>query len=275
MSFFSNGSLNKCQLVDSSGVIIPCDNTGLTVYVNNQLYDSLYYPIKTTSIPNFGSRTVIINGISFPTGEGAMIGGWEGTHPTQINPGNVANFEFSSTSNSDTINNGSGLRSFTVYGLDASLNPISETIDSSGTTLITLTKSYNHINFVVLETAGNSLGPVGNIIIKTKSPNAIVQYVEITNAFNSSGWFKCPAGYKAILTKINYTSASANPSYITVWRKNKNTYDIHMRFQNQTTIELGNSNEALLILEEGDSCYMFQINSPSSKCVFIYQMIDA
>jgi hypothetical protein len=269
MSFFSNGSMDKGQLVDSSGIIIPSSNTGLTISVNNQLYDSLYYPIKTQPIPSFGYRTVIINGSSNPTAIGAMIGGWAGTHPTQINPGTQVSFTVSS-SNANDASGGTGLRSLTVYGLDASLNPISQTVRTNGTTSVTLDASYNHVNFIISEEAGSNRTAVGTVTVRSAS----TQYAAFSAASNASGWFKCPAGYKAVLTRLFFSANSASNCYITVWRKNKNTYDIHMRFQNQASIKLGNGNEALLILDEGDSCYMFQSSNIESFCIFIYQLFN-
>lgn len=69
-----------------------------------------------------------------------------------------------SSSTADTINNGVGMRTMTISGLDANYAPIAETVNLSGTTAIYTANSYLRTFRMVGQSAGASGGNLGSVV---------------------------------------------------------------------------------------------------------------
>jgi hypothetical protein len=122
--------------------------------------------------------------------------------------------KISSTSASDT-DAGTGARTVTIVGLDASHNEITETVTLNGTTAVTTTNSFLHFNSGYVATAGSSNSAAGDIYIGTGTVTAGIPAVVlgvIKLDFNSflTGSYTIPAGYTAYLSQGLFSAGQAS-----------------------------------------------------------------
>jgi hypothetical protein len=218
------------------------------------------------------NRLISISCISTPTDVGSMVGGWAGGH---IAFNNLAfetkvNFEVVSSNANDTLT-GTGCRTIRVYGLDEEYNPIVESINMNGTTTVPLTKQFNHINLISPISFGSGQVVAGEVIVRT-AQSPVVQYGSMGSNQVSTGWFKCPANFRAVLNGVNYTSNSSS-SVITVIlvRNNVNSaYHTIGRYDCGSSL---NINYPIWTLNPGESVYIFQANAHTSKAVMTFELI--
>jgi hypothetical protein len=244
------------------------ENKQQLVKINNKLSNKITLINEWFDL----NRLISINCISTPTDVGSMVGGWAGNHIAFNNlPFETkVNFEVVSNNANDTLL-GSGCRLVRVYGLDEEYNPIIDTVSLSGTTPAPLTKQFNHINLITPLEFGSGQGVAGEITIRTAQA-PVVQYGTMGSNQMSTGWFKCPAGFRAVLTGVNYTSNSSSSimNIVLVRNNSSNSFYIIGRYDCGTSL---NINNPIWTLNPGDSLYLYQANSHQSKAVMTFELI--
>lgn len=128
----------------------------------------------------------------------------------------------SSTSADDTAE-GTGARTVSVFGLDASYNEISETISLNGQTPVNTVNSYLRINRMFVATAGSGGTAAGTIAAGTGTVTAgvpAVCYAEISNSDNQTlmAVWTVPAGYTAYIYKGTISNGTATGSQFVTGR---------------------------------------------------------
>lgn len=216
-------------------------------------------------VPGWRHRLITVYGSAGPTNIGPMIGG--STSTTFVAPSNTeVSFDISSN-NANDIGKGSGCESVLIYGLDGSFNPINEIVDLNGTSAVSLTKSYTHIN----ELRPHSGVPAGNIVVRRTSDAQ--PYALISSEENASGFFRCPANFKAIMTGFTFTSGTVSTIYLAVWKNGSSTYEIITRYEGSSQLYLPDINSC--VLEAGDSCYLFQITNAEAKAIMTFMLMPS
>jgi hypothetical protein len=122
----------------------------------------------------------------------------------------------SSTSASDT-SAGVGARSVFINGLDVNHVEITETVVLNGTTAVTTTQSFLHINSAYVATAGSTNGAVGDIYIGTGVVTAGIPAVVlnvIKYDFNNTvtGNYTIPAGYTGYIMQGLFSAGQVSGS---------------------------------------------------------------
>jgi hypothetical protein len=225
-------------------------------------------------VPNHRYRQITLWGQSAPTQPGAMVGGWAGQHMPQIPIGSDQAFQIIGINTINHSQTGEGTRQIIVYGLDKDLNMQEETVFTNGTTSVPLTKRYNHINEWRPTVSGGNPSIAGTIDIR-RSDNTSITYGRFTPNQQANGWYKCPAGYRALLTGLylNRTATSGTSTIlVTVWRNNgSNTYETLANFQQIVNININ----LLAVLNPGDSIYCYQTSNVDVKSNFTIVLVPA
>lgn len=206
-------------------------------------------------------ETIFINAMSAPQDNGPIIAG--NTDIGQIIPygtGITVSFEISGN-NANDVSAGTGARAVTIEGLDGNYNPISEVVLTNGTTAtVPLANAYNHINNFYVSDAGSGGNVADTIVLRDVSSSSVWGLAGAN--IQGTGFFKCPAGKKAVLSKILYSSGTASTQWrIVVWRKDVPYLTTVARYDNNIPY----INYPTVVLEEGDSCYLFQQNVAGCK----------
>jgi hypothetical protein len=265
----NNNTLNSANYLDVIRGEIQDTNTYL-VNIQRRAYNSVQPILDWFNL----NRLISVSCISTPTDVGSMVGGWSGNHISFRNIPQGIQYDFevvSSNANDSAL--GTGCQAVFVYGLNSALEPITENVSLSGTSPITLTKQFNHINLMYPLSYGSGEAVAGEVVIRSKPPSPLVatQYATLGSNQHSSGWFKCPAGYKAILQSVNYTSNnSGSIMTICLVKPNDGSYTIIGRYDCGTRLEL---NQPIWVLNPGDSVYMFQTNAFTSKGVMTFELV--
>lgn len=111
-----------------------------------------------------------------------------------------------SNSASDTAA-GTGARTVTITGLDASYNQITETVTLAGLTPVVTNQSFIRAHSARVNSAGSGGANVGDITVGQNVTTANVM-VNIQPGFNQSqcGCYTVPAGYTALIQQISGTT---------------------------------------------------------------------
>jgi hypothetical protein len=218
------------------------------------------------------NRLISINCISTPTDIGSMVGGWAGGHIAfnNIPFETKVNFEVVSNNANDTLL-GSGCRLVRVYGLDEEYNPIIDNISLNGTTPVPLTKQFNHINLISPISFGSGQAVAGEVIIRTAQA-PVVQYGSMGSNQVSTGWFKCPGNFRAVLNGVNYTSNSSSSIITIILVRNNVSNAYHTIGRYDCGLSL-NINYPIWTLNPGESVYIFQTSAHQSKAVMTFELI--
>ena len=119
----------------------------------------------------------------------------------------------SSSSDSDTANEGDGARTVQIYGLDGNYNEINETVLLDGQTHVTTTKSFLRTNRAIVRTAGDEEKNIGVIYVGTGTVTAgvpVSKYATIAAGENQTlmALWTVPAGHTAFLQNSLFTVAT-------------------------------------------------------------------
>lgn len=136
---------------------------------------------------------------------------------------------------------GTGARTLTVYGLDASYLPISETVTLNGTTNVLTVASFLRVNYAVVVTAGSGLTNAGAITFTVDSKNQAT--MAAGDAVTHNSHYTVPAGYTAFILGYAVTaargSATGLPSYVISKLVTVNTSGIVFKHDYQAANDLG------------------------------------
>ena len=129
-----------------------------------------------------------------------------------VYPATAQVMEISSSSASDA-SAGTGARTVVVQGLDASYNPIQETVTMNGQTAVNTVNSYLRVFHLYVATAGTGLAAAGTIYVGTGTvttgvPAVVYLTYTVANGATSAIW-TVPAGYTGYLVSIQSSSGNA------------------------------------------------------------------
>ena len=127
-----------------------------------------------------------------------------------VYPGSALTMSIVSTSASDTMD-------VLINGLDASYNPISETVTLTGTTPVTSTVQFFRINSAIILSGSN----VGGITISNGGTK--YAFIEATLGVTQSIIYTVPAGYTFYIFRIDANSATATGSQYLTFRNVQTT----------------------------------------------------
>ena len=136
---------------------------------------------------------------------------WIGSNQYSF-PTSASVLKISSSSASDT-SAGTGARTVQIQGLNASYEPVVETVTLNGQTAVNTTNSYIRVNKMIVLTAGTGGTSVGNIYAGTGTVNAgvpavVVNQTGILSNESESAFYTVPAGFTAYITR--WTMSSGN-----------------------------------------------------------------
>jgi hypothetical protein len=152
-----------------------------------------------SSVHKFGNNGAV--GTSYET---IWTGG-----STYVYPSSAVQMSISSSSvNDDGDPVGTGARTLTIYGLDASYNDINETITMNGTGAVVTTNSYMRVYRMVVRTVGSTGSNVGTI----SAINGGTTYAIIEPTYNQTlmAFYTVPAGKTAYLKKWYVNTGKAS-----------------------------------------------------------------
>ena len=137
---------------------------------------------------------------------------WIGSN-TYTFPAAASVLKISSSSADDASPSGTGARTIQIQGLNASYEPVVETVTLNGQTAVNTTNSYIRVNKMIVLTAGTGGTSVGNIYAGTGTVNAgvpdvVVNQTGILANETESGFYTVPAGYTAFINM--WTMSSGN-----------------------------------------------------------------
>lgn len=153
-----------------------------------------------TPLLKFGTRTTITAGTQSTI--------WEGPTDRYVYLTSAEQLKVSSSSANDT-SAGSGVRTMTLYGLDANLLEISEVVSMNGVTAVTTTKSFLRIYRAVATTVGTAGGTnLGNITITNNAGTITLVYIPIGDGQTLMTLSTIPAGKVGYLTQLTASTDS-------------------------------------------------------------------
>jgi hypothetical protein len=137
---------------------------------------------------------------------------WIGSN-TYTFPSSASVLKISSSSADDASPSGTGARTVQIQGLNASYEPVVETVTLNGQTEVNTTNSYLRVNKMIVLTAGTGGTSVGNIYAGTGTvtagvPAVVVNQTGILANETESGFYTVPAGYTAFINM--WTMSSGN-----------------------------------------------------------------
>jgi hypothetical protein len=137
---------------------------------------------------------------------------WIGSN-TYTFPSSASVLKISSSSADDASPSGTGARTVQIQGLNASYEPVVETVTLNGQTAVNTTNSYIRVNKMIVLTAGTGGTSVGTIYAGTGTVNAgvpavVVNQTGILANETESGFYTVPAGYTAFINM--WTMSSGN-----------------------------------------------------------------
>jgi hypothetical protein len=137
---------------------------------------------------------------------------WIGSN-TYTFPSSASVLKISSSSADDASPSGTGAKTVQIQGLNASYEPVVETVTLNGQTAVNTTNSYIRVNKMIVLTAGTGGTSVGNIYAGTGNvnagvPAAVVNQTGILANETESGFYTVPAGYTAFINM--WTMSSGN-----------------------------------------------------------------
>jgi hypothetical protein len=140
---------------------------------------------------------------------------WIGSN-TYTFPAAASVLKISSSSADDASPSGTGARTVQIQGLNASYEPVVETVTLNGQTEVNTTNSYIRVNKMIVLTAGTGGTSVGNIyagtgIVTAGVPAVVVNQTGILANETESGFYTVPAGYTAFINMWTMSSGNTTP----------------------------------------------------------------
>jgi hypothetical protein len=119
-----------------------------------------------------------------------------------------------SSSSADDAAAGTGARTISIAGLDASYNEISETVTLNGQTEVNTVNSYLRISRMFVVTAGSGATAAGTIYAGTGTvtagvPATVYGMITLTANQTQMAFWTVPAGYTLYLMGVFFTSANS------------------------------------------------------------------
>jgi hypothetical protein len=119
-----------------------------------------------------------------------------------------------SSSSADDAAAGTGARTISIAGLDASYNEISETVTLNGQTEVNTVNSYLRISRMFVVTAGSGATAAGTIYAGTGTvtagvPATVYGMITLTANQTQMAFWTVPAGYTFYLMGVFFTSANS------------------------------------------------------------------
>ena len=133
---------------------------------------------------------------------------------TYVYPASATVMKISSSSADDAAA-GTGARTISIAGLDASYNEISETVILDGQTSVNTVNSYLRISRMFVVTAGSGATAAGTIYAGTGTvtsgvPATVYGMIALNANQTQMAFWTVPAGYTLYLTGLFYTSGNTN-----------------------------------------------------------------
>ena len=109
-------------------------------------------------------------------------------------PTSAETLELISSDAQDTVTTGTGARTVILFGLDASCNEISETVNMNGTGGVTTSAAFLRLHRAYVVLVGSNESNVGNITIDNTSSSQVLGLIEANEGQTENGFFTIPAG---------------------------------------------------------------------------------
>jgi hypothetical protein len=232
-------------------------------YIDNQIDLRTKLSYDNINGWNTTSNIININCISFPEHVGPMIGGY--SRQEHVNP-----LEINAAQKFRITNTGTYFKSVYLEGLGEDGIPQSEILElEQNTTNDTLTdtiNSYIHINRMIPISIDISITSNAEIFCRRITDNR--SYATASRNITASGWFRCPAGYKAILIGLAVTSEFRSNIAVIHWTES--AYNVAFRDDNVTNL---NINHPLLVINSNDSVYLYQYTNANAKGTMTFMLI--
>jgi hypothetical protein len=129
----------------------------------------------------------------------------ESTAYTTETQNTAVQLELYSTTANDTIA-GTGARKVTITGLDSAWVTQTETIELSGTSVVTTTGNFLRVNNLIVTAAGTTKKNQGDIICKYSGTTAIVSFIVENECVSYIGRYSVAAGKLCYLIAVLLTS---------------------------------------------------------------------
>lgn len=148
------------------------------------------------AVPNL-TRAAVYGHTPTPTANSDV---WEGAglYPFQTT---ATKLEILSASANDTAA-GTGARTFTIQGLDANYNPLSETITMNGTTPVQTVGTYLRVNSLMIASAGSGGTNAGDVTLRVTGAGATQAIARAGYGFAKSAIYTVPTGFQLLVTDL-------------------------------------------------------------------------
>jgi hypothetical protein len=158
-----------------------------------------------------GHKTLFKFGINGAVGTSTETVWAEGG--TYVYPASATVMKISSSNAADAAA-GTGARTISIAGLDASYNEISETVTLNGQTEVNTVNSYLRITRMFVITAGSGETAAGTIYagvgtVTSGVPATVYGMITLTANQTQMAFWTVPAGYTLYLTGVYYSSANS------------------------------------------------------------------
>lgn len=102
---------------------------------------------------------------------------------------------------------GTGARTFTLTGLDANFNAISETLTLNGTTPVQTMLSYIRVNGLAIASAGSGNTNAGDVTLRVTGAGATQAIVRAGYGFSKSAIYTVPTGFTLLINDLFFAVA--------------------------------------------------------------------
>lgn len=177
---------------------------------------------------------------------------------------------------------GGGARTVRIKGVDTSGDYAEELVTMNGTTAVTFANTYQFINEVVVETAGNQYTNLGTLTIENTPASESVD-IEAGVGRSQIGAYLVPNGYRMVLMSTAVTAARAD-NKTDLWvslRKYQNiipgTPNNHMVYRGVTSIDSSHTDGSFftstfpIIFKPGEMAYYTAEASAASQSIVAVQ----
>ena len=170
------------------------------------------------SLFKFGARTIVT--------AGAPSTIWEGPTNLYAYLASGQSLAVSSSSAADTASAGTGARSVTLHGLDASFNPYSETVDLNGTGVVYTTGLFRRQFRTYVNEVGATQVNMGAISVKDNSDTNTVSIITAQEGQTLMAVWTVPSGHTFYATDFSVSTSSNKGAEVSVYVKaNTETYN--------------------------------------------------
>lgn len=171
-------------------------------YIKSSATDPLSMPFNyaVTLGRVAGHSRVIVNGRSSSIVVGNDV--WEGNSVYPLLNA-ASQLEILSSSASDAAA-GTGARSFTLQGLDANFNQISETVALNGVTPVATANAYLRVNRLLIQSAGSGLTNAGTVTLRVVGGGTTQGIAAAGTGPAKTGVYTVPAGFTLLLTEMEF-----------------------------------------------------------------------